>query len=176
MPRSARFTVVARGLRPGDFRIWGVAKTCGPQPLTLNPDDTFSLSHGYRSAGSFTTTVQVLDSAGDSETSTIAVTVIDVAPTAQIVLAPTKFPKKGPAIFRGSGSDPGPGDTLSYTWTVTIPVKATKKNKHPLPKVVARGSGQSFSFSTKTKGTYTVTLTVTDSFGETGKASRTIIR
>jgi PKD domain len=148
----------------------------GLQPLTVNPNDTFSLAHGYRSPGSFTATVRVTDSIGQTKTSSIAVTVTNVAPTARIVVAPSKFPKKGPAKYQGAGSDPGPADTLSYSWTVTIPGKATKKNKHPQPKVIARGTGLNFSFSTKTKGTYTVTLTVTDNFGATGKASRTIKR
>ena len=148
----------------------------GPQPLALAPNATFSLGHVYPSGGSFTATVNVVDSTGLSKTSLIAVTVLNVAPTAQIVVAPIKFPKKGPAIYKGAGSDPGPGDVLHYAWTVTIPGKATKKNKHPLPKVVASGSGQNFSFSTKTKGTYTVTLTVTDDQGATGEASRTIKR
>ncbi len=148
----------------------------GPQPVTVNPNNTFSLAHGYRTAGAFTTTVRVSDSTGQSETSSIAVTVINVAPTAQVVVAPSKFPRKGAARCQGAGSDPGPGDTLSYSWTVTIPVKPTKKHKHPLPKVIASGSGQRFSFSTRKKGLYTVTLTVTDNFGATGKASRTIKR
>jgi uncharacterized repeat protein (TIGR01451 family) len=143
----------------------------------FSTSNTFSLAHVYPSGGSFTTTVRVVDLAGHSETSSIAVTVVNIAPTAQFVLAPSKFPKKGAAIFKGAGSDPGPGDNLQYAWTVTIPVKANKK-KHlkATTKVVSRGSGQNFSFSTKTKGTYTVTLTVTDNQGATGMASRIIKR
>ncbi len=149
----------------------------GPQALTVSPGNTFSLSHVYASGGVFTTTVRVLDLAGHSKTSSIAITVINVAPTAQFVIAPSKFPKKGAAKYHGTGTDPGPGDTLHYTWTVTIPVKANKK-KHlkATTKVVASGTGQNYSFSTRTKGTYTVTLTVTDNQGATGMASRTIKR
>ena len=57
----------------------------GPQPLTVAPNDTFLLAHIYPSGGSFTTTVKVVDSTGLSATSLIAVTVVNVAPTAQIV-------------------------------------------------------------------------------------------
>jgi large repetitive protein len=148
----------------------------GPKAVPLNPDRSFSLGHIYPSGGQFLATVKAVDPAGQTTTSSILVTVVNVAPTAQIVVAPSKYPKKGPAKYQGAGSDPGAGDSLQYAWTVTIPVKATKKNKHPLPKVVAHGSGQNFSFSTKTKGTYTVTLTVTDNQGAQGKVSRTIKR
>ena len=65
---------------------------------------------------------------GRSTTSLIAVKIANVAPSAQILVAPSKFPKKGTAIYKGAGSDPGAGDTLRYTGTVTIPVRAIKMN------------------------------------------------
>ena len=85
----------------------------GPQPLMVSTNKAFSLAHGYRSAGSFTTTVRVTDALGQTKTSSIAVTVINVAPTARLVVAPSKFPKKGAANYQGAGSDRGPGDAAS---------------------------------------------------------------
>ena len=113
----------------------------GPQPLTVAPDNTFSLSHVYPSGGSYTATVQVLDSTGQTDTSQIAVTVVNVAPTARIVVAPTRFPRKGPAIFKGAGSDPGPGDVLHYSWRVRFPSKQPGRTSIRCPKLspVVRG-------------------------------------
>jgi hypothetical protein len=60
----------------------------GVQSLTLNSDKTFSLSHQYTVAGSFTVTVVVTDSGGASGTKTLVETVTGVAPTITIT-APT---------------------------------------------------------------------------------------
>ena len=104
----------------------------------------------------------------------VSFAVQNVPPTAQIVVAPTKFPKKGPATFTGSGSDANPLDTLQFSWTATISVKAKKKGRPPTTKAVATGIGSTFALNTRTKGVYTVTLTVTDNHGATGTSMRKI--
>jgi hypothetical protein len=56
----------------------------GPQALTLNPDRTFSLAHGYADSGNYTVTVRVTDKDGDTGTAAFVVSVANVAPTASL--------------------------------------------------------------------------------------------
>src|SRR5581483_12471170 len=51
----------------------------GQQPLALNPDKTFSLSHTYADSGQYTVTVTVADSHGGVGSDTLTVTVGNVA-------------------------------------------------------------------------------------------------
>lgn len=51
----------------------------GPQPLTLNPDHTFSLSHAYAVSGVFTVTVRVSDGQDGTGTGSFTATVIPPA-------------------------------------------------------------------------------------------------
>ena len=48
----------------------------GVQPLTLNPDGTFALSHTYARRGTFTVTVEVVDNEGNVEVARFQVTVV----------------------------------------------------------------------------------------------------
>ena len=50
-------------------------------PLTLNTDKTFGLSHIYADDGSYTITVTVTDSEGGQSSGTVLVSVTNVAPT-----------------------------------------------------------------------------------------------
>ncbi len=56
----------------------------GVQALTLNADKTFSLSHRYTTAGTFTVTVVVNDSGGALSSKSLVVTVAGAAPTVTI--------------------------------------------------------------------------------------------
>lgn len=51
------------------------------QQLALNPDKTFNLSHPYADDGQYTVTVVIIDSAGETGSDEIIVTVNNVAPT-----------------------------------------------------------------------------------------------
>ena len=51
----------------------------GPQPLVLNPDQTFALSHVYADDGASSVTVTVSDDDGGVGTNSLAVTVVNAA-------------------------------------------------------------------------------------------------
>jgi len=53
----------------------------GLQPLTLNPDKTFALSHVYADNGIYTVTVNVSDDDSGAGNDTLTVLVNNVAPT-----------------------------------------------------------------------------------------------
>ena len=56
--------------------------------FALNADRTFTLSHTYAAAGSFTVTVTVTDDDGDSHSDSFLVNVLNVAPTVGPITAP----------------------------------------------------------------------------------------
>ncbi|MFC1966998.1 LamG-like jellyroll fold domain-containing protein, partial [Chloroflexota bacterium] len=58
----------------------------GIQPLTLNPDETFNLSHTYANAGTYAVTVSVTDDDGDVDTDTVTVTVLTASEAIQDVI------------------------------------------------------------------------------------------
>ncbi len=66
----------------------------GDQPLTLNADKTFALSHSYPTAGSYTLTVKVRDDEGAIGSSTLTITVNATTPR----LAPAPAPAPARAI------------------------------------------------------------------------------
>ncbi len=87
----------------------------GLQPLVLNPDKSFSLSHPYRDEGVFTVMVEVTDSTGNPGSDALTVTVVNVAP--QVIAEKNQTINEGMnAIFTGSFTDPGPDDTHTVVW------------------------------------------------------------
>ncbi len=85
----------------------------GTQPLTLNPDKTFALSHTFADSGVYHVTVTVTDSHGGSGSGMLVVAVGNVAPTATFTLT-----NGGPAEEGGTATvtfvnafDPSPADT-----------------------------------------------------------------
>ena len=56
----------------------------GLKPLTLDPDKTFTLSHGYTDNGTYTVTVVVNDGLASSLPASFTVVVTNVAPTATL--------------------------------------------------------------------------------------------
>jgi hypothetical protein len=85
------------------------------QPLTLQADWTFSLSHTYAGDGSYPVTVTLTDDDGAVGTATLTVTVTNVAPTAHA--GTDQSVDEGQLVtLDGSGShDPG-ADTVSFQW------------------------------------------------------------
>jgi hypothetical protein len=128
---------------------------------------TQSVSHVYNSAGSFTVTATVTDSAGNITTVSAPVGVIPVAPPTVIV---TPTPQSAPG-----------GSTISFQIQVQIPTGLSVQNV-----VVDWGDGQTQNLGglsgvvtiphTYPNGvrTYVVTVTVTDSTGRTTTGSTTV--
>jgi PKD repeat protein len=125
---------------------------------------TLTPAHIYADDGVYTVTLTVTDDDGGVGTATLAVTVLNVAPTVSIdsieqlqafALPDLTILILDPAIFTGSATDPG-ADTLTYSWAFGDGVGA---------------SGSSVTHSYGIPGTYPVILTVTDDDGGIGTAS-----
>ncbi len=90
----------------------------GVQPLTLNPDKSFDLSHTYMDDDSYTVTVTVTDDDGGVGTGSATVTVNNVAPTVTAASDVTVIDENDVVTLSGEITDPGTQDTftLSIDW------------------------------------------------------------
>jgi hypothetical protein len=143
----------------------------GAQPLSLNPDKTFSLSHLYKDNGTYTVTVTVTDNQGASDTETATVTVNNVAPTVgNITVTPSPAHINEAVSASASFTDPGVLDTHTATlnWGDGSPEETGTVTE-------SNGSGSVTDSHTYTNfGTYTITLTVKDKDNATGNNTTTI--
>jgi hypothetical protein len=146
----------------------------GVQPLTLNPDKTFNLSHLYDVGGNYTVTVVVTDSGSASGSDTAFVTVLNNgAPTAHID-GPTHGVRGQPRTFTLMASDPSPanqaaGFTYAINWNDGSPVQVIG----PAPN---NGQGTPVCHVFTKNGTYVVQVTATDHDGATSAvATHTIV-
>jgi PKD repeat protein len=138
---------------------WGDGQT---QPYTGLPP---TISHSYRSAGSYLIVVTGVDALGDTSTSTGAVTVLSKP---QLVVT-----------ISSSTANPSAGSTTSFT------IGATPTSGNAIISVVVDfgdGTSQTFQGNTtsvqhiyQAAGTYTVTAVATDSSGATGSASMGLV-
>ncbi len=119
-------------------------------------------SHVYQQAGTYTATLTVTDSLGQTSQSSDAVTVALVAPT--VTIGGPYSGTAGTAIgFSGSATDPSTYDTqagFTYSWNFGDGSSA---------------STASASHTYAAAGTYTVTLSATDKEGSQGTASTTVM-
>jgi hypothetical protein len=148
----------------------------GEQPLTLNADRTFTLSHMYKDNGGYPVNVVVSDGT-DSGTSTIGVTVDNVAPDVNAIsvpLSPVLSPLKVGTPFSASAtfSDPGVLDTHTIIWDWS---DGTTSSDGTMSSDIGTRSSDSGSVegshSYSIPGIYTVSIHVTDKDGDIGDRS-----
>jgi PKD repeat protein len=129
------------------------------QPLPLNPDKTFELSHVYADDGVYTVTVTVTDDEGGSGSDTAIVTVNNVAPL--VDAGPDDTINEGDTfVSAGSFTDPG-----ADTWTATVDY-----GEGAGPQTLPLNPDNTFALNNvyEEDGVYTVTVTVTDDEGGVG--------
>ncbi len=119
-------------------------------------------SHVYANPGTYTATLTAQDNFGDVGTSSVLVTVNDVAPSVTLT-APTSGEAGVSESFSASATDISPAVQaagFTYSWVFGDGGTAT-------------GASPSHTFAVG--GTYTVTVSATDEYGKTGTASGTIV-
>ena len=120
-------------------------------------------AHSFTSAGTYSASLQVIDSNALSDTTTTPVVVTaateNVAPTAAINVTPNSGAAPLTVSFDASGSVDSDGSIVFYTWHFGDG---------------ATGSGKSVTHTYTTEASFSATLQVTDDMGATGTASTTI--
>jgi PKD repeat protein len=119
-------------------------------------------SHTFTAAGVYNVVLAVTDSAGETATTSVAVTVTAASPTAAFVFSPAA-PTAGVNVqFNGNQSTAPTGRTIvSYAWNFGDGTSET-------------GASAIVGHVFSTAGTVTVTLTVTDSTGATATETKTV--
>jgi PKD repeat protein len=120
-----------------------------------------TLTHTYRTIGTYTAVLTVTDARGATSTSIKAIPVAPgTPPTATFTFSPTPAVVDQMIFFNASGVTPAPGRTIvRYDWDFG---KGTT------------GSGVTVSKAYDTEGIYTVTLTVTDDAGSKATTTQTV--
>jgi PKD repeat protein len=118
-------------------------------------------SHRYSRVGTYSVTLTVVDSAGQTGTTTQQVTVGEgLQPTANFTVSPASVGVNQRVFFDGTLSEPTPGRTITrYVWNLG-------------DNTIVEGPRTDHAYTRA--GTYTVVLTVTDSSGATGTATKTV--
>ena len=136
----------------------------GDQPLSFNPDKTFSLSYVYTNNGTYTVTVRVTDDDGGMGNDTVIVTVNNVAPVVYAG-ADTNINEGDSFTSSGSFNDPGVN-----SWEATVDYGDGSEAQT----LALIGKTFSLSHVYADSGTYTVTVIVTDGDGGTGSNIATV--
>jgi PKD repeat protein len=111
-------------------------------------------SHTFAANGTYTVTLTVTDTIGQTNATTHAVTVSDNPPTAAFVI-----PCTGRTCSANAGASTDDVGISSYQWNFGD---------------TQGGSGLNASHSYAVNGTYTVTLTVTDTIGQTNSITHSV--
>lgn len=123
------------------------------------------LSHTYKNNGTYTATLIVTDSAGNTSSDSAQITINNVAPSVGVITGPSTTPivTNTSVSAASSFTDPGTLDTHTASWNwgdgSTLTGTVTENN----------GSGSvSDSHTYTVTGVYTITLTVADKDNGTG--------
>jgi hypothetical protein len=135
----------------------------GVQPLTLNPNKTFALSHSYARAGTYTVTVTVTDDDGGSgfDTAVAIVTGGNSAPVAQAQTISTAEDTAKAITLSATDVD---GDLLTYT-IVSGPAHGT---------LSGTGANRTYTPAANYNGPDTFTFQADDGHGGTNSATVSI--
>ena len=123
----------------------------GVQPLALNPDKSFALTHTYADNGSYPVTVVVNDGSVSSSPGSFTVTVTDVAPTATLSNAGPVNEGGSATVSFANPSDPSSADTTAgFRYSFALSAGALAGT------YAAANAAASQSFPFPASGTYTV--------------------
>ena len=170
LPEGSRLTAQGSFADP-DSTAWTATvdygDNSGVQPLALNADKTFNLSHTYADEGTYPVTVNVTDNGGATGTATAMMTLNNVPPTVGKVTIPAESQALNALVTASAPfTDPGTLDTHTATWDwgdgSTSAGTVTE----------SQGSGSvTGSHAYGKPGPYTVSLTVTDADGASSTGS-----
>ena len=141
---TAQFNAIATD-RGNDTLIYTWNFGDGSSQLTVNSDD-LPVTHEYLDNGDYTVTLTVRDEDGASSSSTLDITVNNLAPTIIEIVGETNVNEGTEVVYSASATDPG-DDTLTYSWDFGDGNTA---------------SGTDVIHAFTDNGNYTITLTVTD--------------
>jgi PKD repeat protein len=136
----------------------------GVQPLPLNPDKTFALSHTYADNGGYAVTVTVQDDEGTSDTESFNVAVANGVPTAAVA-GPARGVRGQALAFTFTANDPSPTDRAApFTYSVNWGDGSSQS-------VTGPATGANLSHTYTASGTYTVSVTARDKDNGTSTAA-----
>jgi PKD repeat protein len=157
---AATFTAtLSGGTAPYTF-YWNYGDGTSESTARLNPN------HVYEASGNYTALVCVTDANGLTASSSVLISVANVAPTVTIT-APEIGYKNASVYFMVTASDPSSADWqagFTYNWNFGDGTTGT-----------AKGTSETLSHIYKSAGTYTVTATATDQGGATSVLATTTI-
>ena len=120
----------------------------GTSQLTVE-SDSLPVSHEYQGNGDYTVTLTVVDEEGAGASSTLNVTINNIAPMIAEITGETNISEGTEVTYSASATDLG-DDTLSYSWDFEDGNTA---------------EGRDVTHIYSDNGNYTITLTVTDDDG-----------
>jgi hypothetical protein len=147
----------------------------GPQPLTLNPDNTFTLSHTYQNSGIYAVNLEITDNNGITSTQIVDVTVN----TLPVSITQFSVDNNNPDVLAGTDSS----FLASYTYSGPLDTHSASINwgdgtSTPEEVRESNGSGTVLNSATHTftqSGSYLITLTITGSDGVAQTATTTVL-
>ena len=134
----------------------------GPQPLSLNADKTFGLSHVYADNGTYQVVVTVVDDDGGEGSDSLIVTVDNVSPTASAGSDQTVY--RGDVVtLAGTWTDPAEQADAPYTWSWDLDGDSVPDTDG----AASYGETIDETVSFGTEGSYELSFSVTDKDGGT---------